>query len=356
MELIPFALLLVWLVYVIFSAGRRGQQQKVSWSGAAVRLGLVEGSTKRADELPVLQGTVDGHEVEIMLIWRGTGETRTPYTVVQSRLPGPLPAGLSLTQATFGSNLLTALGRQDIPLADASLDKKLVVGGRHPDAVRELLDALPVRKALRRFFLTQGSKGSLDSRVEGQEVIAEQRGFCADESLDEMVADTVAVVTALTEARVRAWKGIARRRALAYQAIGPAIQLRGVRNGGAVSIETWNAESTKLTVEVPGLDPCIRITGGGGGFVDRDPILGGRICITGDPTVLRTQFGPGQLDGLRGDFMQVFQTWPAATVGEGKASLTLPGEPYASVDAALNDLGLLADALSRSGTTDVEHV
>ena len=96
MELILFALLLVWLVYVIFSAGRRGQQQKVSWSGAAVRLGLVEGSTKRADELPVLQGTVDGHEVEIMLIWRGTGETRTPYTVVQSRLPGPLPAGLSV--------------------------------------------------------------------------------------------------------------------------------------------------------------------------------------------------------------------------------------------------------------------
>jgi hypothetical protein len=45
--------------------------------------------------------------------------------------------------------------------------------------------------------------------------------------------------------------------------------------------------------------------------------------------------------------MQVFETWPTSTVENGTLCLSLPGEPYQAIAAALKDLCLLADALGQ---------
>ena len=77
--------------------------------------------------------------MEIDTVWRGGSKNKKRYTVVRCGLQGPVPDGLSLTHVTLTRGLITAMGGQDIPLDDAHLDKKLVLRGRHPDAVRDLL-------------------------------------------------------------------------------------------------------------------------------------------------------------------------------------------------------------------------
>jgi len=344
-QLFLLVCLIVFMAFWTKKAMETAKKQQAAWRSAAARLGLELDPTAAEGSRPMLQGAVDGHAVEIEVIRRGSGKSSVRYTVVRSQFPGPVPAGLSLTQSTFFSEVRSSLGGQDIPLADGRLDRALVVQGRHPASVQALLDRKPVRKAMRRFF-----RNDAHSRVEGRNIIADRKGFLADAELDGMVSDTLAVVRAVTEARGRAWKDLAAQHGLTFEEIGPAVRLIGERNGGAVRVETWNGETTTLTIEVPGLDPHIRIVAGEGGFVASDQILGGRVCITGQRPVLVARFGPAQLDALRGELMQVFQTWPTATVGGGAVRITLPEEPYSTLDAVLGDLGLLAVALGQSGS------
>ena len=345
MDTIQLVLLLAipfFLVYATRQAMRQAAHKQAAWRRAAERLGLEPDPTTEEGLRPILQGTIDGHGVEIEAITRGGGKSSVTYTVFRSRFPGSVPAGLSLTRATFASELRSTLGSQDIPLADKRLDRTLLVQGSHPAAIQSLLDRGPVRKALRRFF-----RNDRYSRVEGRDIIADRKGFLTGDELDEMLEATIAVITAVTRVREQAWTEIAARHALTYQAIGPAVRLTGERAGAAVRIETWDGQSTQLTIEIPRLARQVRISPGGGGFATRDPILGGRVCIIGPPTVLSTWFGPTQLDELRGDLLQVFETWPDATVQDGKLNITLAGEPYQSLDAVLGDLCMLADALGR---------
>ena len=67
----------------------------------------------------------------------------------------------------------------------------------------------------------------------------------------------------------------------------------------------------------------------------------------GDAAARPGQFGPAQLDALRGDLMQVFETWPKTELREGRLEVTVPGEPYRQLDAMLVDCRSLAEALLR---------
>jgi hypothetical protein len=264
MPLVPLLALSFFALLVLLSpfllgvlvtiSSRKEEERAAAWRGAASRIGFIEGSTHPGAELPTLRGTVDGHGVEVESILRNENDSHLRYTVVRSRFPESVPDGLSLTQASFATAFLPVLGKQDIPIADPRLDKQLMVQGRHPVAVQALLDIGMVRKALRRFFRT-GVPGAKHSRVEGRDVIAERKGLLTDSKLDELVADTVGLVTAVTEGRVLAWKDIAMRQGLTFEQIGPAVRVSGVLNGDAVRIETWDGQKTGSPSRLWGLIP-----------------------------------------------------------------------------------------------------
>ena len=333
----------ILLVVVGVAAFRHRERTSKAWMGLARRHGLEAGPTVPLvfGHLPVLTGTVHGHGVEIRVVRRGGGKSKSSHTVVQTRLSIPVPAGLKVTRDTLVGGLLTAMGGQDIPLADPRLDKQLKVQGKSPQAVRDLLDIGVVRQAMQRFF----AHGHY-TRVEGAEVIADRRGVLTGAVLDEMLASTIGLVTAMSEGRESAWNDLATRHGLEHSD-DRVVRLSGGRDGAAVCIES-TGRKTRLTVEVVGFDLRVHICAGDGGFVEKDQILGHRVCITGDASALPAQFGPAQLDALRGDLMQVFETWPDTELRDGRLEVLLPGEPFRKLDLMLVDYRSLAEALHRT--------
>ncbi len=311
-----------------------------AWNAAAERNGLIA-SSKTLGQLPVLFGTVQGHDVEVRVVRRGGGKNKASFTVVRTHLSIPVPAGLEVSRDHLLGKLVTAMGGQDIPLADPGLDKKLKVKGQSPQAIQDLLDIGVVRPAMQRFF----ALGQY-SRLEGAEVIADRRGIQTDAGLDEMLASAIGLVNAMSEGRERAWKDLAERHGLERSG-DPSTQLSGEQAGVAVQVESTGSQ-TQLTVHIRDFDPRVRICAGDGGFVERDPILGNRVCITGDAATLPKLFGPAQLDALRGELMQVFETWPDTRLRDGRLDATLQGEPYRTLDAMLGDYRSLAEALRRA--------
>ena len=313
------------------------ERRLTAWKGLAERYGFTSGPPPLGG-LPVLVGSVHGHDVEVRVIRRGSGKSKASYTVVRTHLSIPVPAGLKVKRDHVVGKLLTAMGDQDIPLADPRLDTQLKVQGHSAQAVQDLLDIGVVRPAMQRFF----ALGPY-ARLEGTEVIADRRGVQTGAEFDEMLAAATGLVTAMSEGRARAWNDLAKRHGLERSG-DRSIRLAGEREGVAVCIESTGSQ-TQLTVDIRDVDPRVRIRAGGGGFVEGDQILGNRVCITGDASTLPAQFGPGQLDALRGDLMQVFETWPDTELREGRLEGTLPGEPFRTLDAMLGDYRSLADAL-----------
>ncbi|HCH61498.1 MAG: hypothetical protein CL927_19820 [Deltaproteobacteria bacterium] len=331
---------------VVAGVAKFRQREKTSkeWMEVAARHGLEPGPTAFT-HLPILSGTVGGHAVELRVVRRSSGKSSVSHTVVQTRLSIPVPAGLKVTQDTLLGGLLTAMGGQDIPLADPRLDKHLKVQGRSPQAVKDLLDIGVVRQAMQRFFVH-----SHYTKVEGRAVIADRRGIQTGASVDEMLASTVALVTAMSEGRERAWDDLAQRHGLERSGTR-TVRLSGEREGVTVGIES-TGHNTILTVGIHGLDNGVCIHAGDGGFVGDDQILGDRVRITGPASALPKLFGPIQLDALRGELMQVFETWPDTELRDGRLEVTLMGEPFRQVDSILKDYRALAEALQRtvSGT------
>jgi len=333
-------LLVVGGVAAANDAARRRQILSKAWMDLATRHGLAAGPTVMGG-LPVLVGTVGGHQVELQTVRRGSAKSKRTYTVVQTRLSIPVPAGLKVTRDTFLGGLLTGMGGQDIPLADPRLDQNLKVQGHHPQAVRDLLDIGVVRQAMQRFF----AHGRF-TRLEGAEVIAERPGVQTGAAADAMLASAIALVTVMSEGRESAWHDLAKRHGLSRSG-DAGVRLSGEREGVAVYVESTGGK-TLITVAVRGLDTRLRIRAGGGGFVEQDQILGSRVCITGDASALGRQFGSAQLDVLRGDLMQVFKTWPETELRDGRLGVAVPGEPFRQLDAMLVDYQSLAEALRRT--------
>lgn len=294
--------------------------------------------------LPVLKGTVEGFAVDIHRNLRSHGKSKSSYTVITVSLNLPLPSNMKVTKPLLGGALLTRLGTQDIPLADPRLDQSLRIQGRHPEAIQDLLDIWTVQEALRSFF----HQGQLTC-IKKNEVVMDRLGTLTGPSLEAAFAATLGMARALDEGPALAWQDLATRHALTLTRTGTAVRLEGEHLGSPVVVESPEIAWTRLCFALPDLHPSVRITSGTGGFAAKDPIVGGRVCIAGEDAALKAQFEGRRLDGLRGDLLQVFETWPEALIADSTLSITVGGQPYRTIDRLLEALGALAAALRREG-------
>lgn len=342
MELILLAVPLIVFGLVLAQMAKAQRARRLQTSDSWEAFGEAHGLTLTGEiyGLPVLEGTVDGFTVKLHRNLRSHGKSKAGYTVFKVSLNQPLPPGMKVTRPVLGGGLLTAMGAQDIPLTDKKLDHALRVQGSHPKAVQDLLDIWTVQEALRPVF-----RSGDQSCIKRDAVVLDRQGTLTGRKLEAAFADTLALAKALTEGPDLAWKDLATRHGLALTRTGTAVRLAGAHAAGAVAVDSPGGTQTRVCFTVEGLHPSVRITAGSGGFAGEDPVLGGRVCIAGSEEALQARFGGLQLDGLRGDLLQVFETWPDALVEDSTLHLTVGGQPYRTIDTLLGELGALATVL-----------
>jgi hypothetical protein len=95
---------------------------------------------------------IKGHdadeEVLIYTVTRGSGKSRTTYTVTEMSLH-PKVGGFALSKEGFFSKVgKTLFGLQDIQLGDEEFDRKVMVKGKDPEAVKLALSSETLRRSI----------------------------------------------------------------------------------------------------------------------------------------------------------------------------------------------------------------
>lgn len=163
--MIPFLFMLLFMGVFMYFAYKQSKKAHERMAAIAVELGLRyvgPGSTtpdgfegggfKRF--LAVfnpwrLEGTRNGLNVAAFTETRGSGRSRTTYTIVEAYFPSPLGCGLNLGR----ENALTKLGEtlfnlKDIQLGSPSFDAAVRIKGSDPDRVKALLSPTRIQDAI----------------------------------------------------------------------------------------------------------------------------------------------------------------------------------------------------------------
>ncbi|MBW2529182.1 MAG: hypothetical protein JRI23_33710 [Deltaproteobacteria bacterium] len=127
------------VVAIVWWANQQQKRRHSTWAEAAAQLGLAYGGGR-------IHGRRYGHPVQVSTVTRGSGNNRSTYTVVSSRLETPLDLGLSVRRHGFFSNLLH--GSHDIPFNDPTFDRAFIVQADEDHRAHRLLTP-----ALRRLLL-----------------------------------------------------------------------------------------------------------------------------------------------------------------------------------------------------------
>lgn len=191
-ELLPVLFVGAFVALSLVVRWWRTQRALRSWRESALGLGLNLRGTENFED-PVMYGNVDGISVHATLEWRGSGKSRTRYTVVKADVGCALPRGFKLSAERLGSGLLKMLGEQDIQLGDPRLDDALLVQGDRPGEVRALLLRAPVRQAVLRCF--EYASGTV---ITDGQVCVTVRGISADD-IARLIRDAVGAARALAE-------------------------------------------------------------------------------------------------------------------------------------------------------------
>ena len=115
---------LVWLVR------HYSRAQREAWQQAATQLGLHYDGRQ-------IVGTRHGQRVRVCTVTRGSGDSRTTYTVVSSQLPMALDLGFKLRKHGFLNNMFHA--SEDHVVGDPRFDEAFIVSADEPHRVRSLL-------------------------------------------------------------------------------------------------------------------------------------------------------------------------------------------------------------------------
>lgn len=112
---------------------------------------------------------IKGHdadeEVLIYTVSRGSGKSRTTYTVTEMSLH-PKVGGFALSKEGFFSKMgKTLLGLQDIQLGDEEFDRKVMVKGTNPEAVKQALSSESLRRSIINAFDAYPGMSITDAKI-----------------------------------------------------------------------------------------------------------------------------------------------------------------------------------------------
>lgn len=151
MDFVVFvALMVIFLVVVSFVQSAAKKKRQAAWQLAANTLGMNYDGEK-------ITGTVGGVDLRVQIEVRGTGKSRTEYTVVVLRLAGDLPAGLWIAAEGFMSKVTKYLGSQDVQLGLPEIDPKLMVKGKDENEVRQWAQQAQIARSLSELVLVNGT-------------------------------------------------------------------------------------------------------------------------------------------------------------------------------------------------------
>ncbi|WP_164019998.1 hypothetical protein [Pyxidicoccus trucidator] len=142
---------LVVAVIMVTVRWKRWQRRIVAWQSFANQRGLefsvTPGALKYAVGTLTMQGVYQGLPLLLFTEYRGHGEYRNIFTLLQLELGDALPPGLSLKPEQLGDLALKLIGYKDEEVGDAELDAALLLKNVTPRA-RALLVAPRVRGPL----------------------------------------------------------------------------------------------------------------------------------------------------------------------------------------------------------------
>ncbi len=124
------AVLVGFVAFVSFVKANAKKKRVAAWTLAAEALSLMYDGEK-------ISGMVGGVALSVQVEVRGSGKSRTEYTVFILRLADNLPAGLWIAAEGFLSKVTKYLGSQDVQLGIPELDPKLMVKGKNEDEIRQ---------------------------------------------------------------------------------------------------------------------------------------------------------------------------------------------------------------------------
>jgi hypothetical protein len=98
-----------------------------------------------------IEGREGESRVRIYTITRGSGKSRTTYTVVDMSAPSSVQGTLKIAREGFFSKIgKTVFGTQDIQAGDEAFDKAVIVKGSDESAVKGLLSSSTLRDSILR--------------------------------------------------------------------------------------------------------------------------------------------------------------------------------------------------------------
>jgi hypothetical protein len=98
-----------------------------------------------------IEGREGSTRVSIYTITRGSGRSRSTYTVVEAGVHPALGFKMTIAREGFFSKIgKTVFGMQDIQVGDEEFDRAAIVKGDDPEAIKRLLSSQSLRDAILR--------------------------------------------------------------------------------------------------------------------------------------------------------------------------------------------------------------
>ncbi|MDY0003445.1 MAG: hypothetical protein RBU30_19255 [Polyangia bacterium] len=132
---IVFALALLIGVFFVYLAWAHHKKQQAAWAAFARQEGLqYSGGSILVN--PSMAGKISGLAVRVELEYRGSGNSRAPYTRFAASFRGPLPLGLKIARQGLGESLKIFIGGQDIETGIPELDPLVRIQSEDPEAAK----------------------------------------------------------------------------------------------------------------------------------------------------------------------------------------------------------------------------
>lgn len=136
-----FILFIALIVGFIIFSSKSAKKAQEKWAHAAKILGLGYYTSGRTASGTIMGTTQSGHEVTVTTFSRNTGKSSQTYTQYSLRYRTAFPVDFKISRQGFMHGLGEVFGLRDIEVGHPDFDRKILVKGKHPDAVIKFLTA-----------------------------------------------------------------------------------------------------------------------------------------------------------------------------------------------------------------------
>lgn len=141
-------------------------QRDAAWAQVGNALGLQFHKSFGSATSGQINGELDGVQIDVQTLVKGSGKNKSVYTVVTARVNGRIPLDMKVSREGFLQKAGKLFGTDDIQVGDDELDRQFLITGSNPSTIRRVLTDPAVKASL---LTTQKHATSL--RVELGEVI-----------------------------------------------------------------------------------------------------------------------------------------------------------------------------------------